>query len=624
MQFEFRGNLCAFLCCDCEEVLSGVKVRLYRNRQDQNVPALSVAEANDTLAILDEDAVKAKASSLLAETETDADGNFSFQLGDKQKYDGGAFEIDVYCGNVPHRKPTKTPPKPLQFSITTLQPLWKQTETGALAYWKYCIPYRFWCGFRHRFGAWTICGKVVACDQREQLPIAGVKVSAFDVDWIQDDALGSAVTDGSGHFRIDYNAIDFMRTPFPFINIELFGGPDLYFKIEDSSSNVLLDEPPSRGRQRDRENVGPCFCVDLCIDKPPITKHAWFTHVGDFAINSDFNLATGKSLHKAPFGQVGAHGGPDFGFYDGIFGKGLRLIGDCPTTHPSGTDPMRYRFLYAVPNTSATLVPITGAAVFSIQVGTRPIAWDFGFGPVTTFQSIVIAGAGGSINPPPVPVLGPPNVNMGPVPPSVQMPDANGWVIVDPLATNGAYSGPLIRFLSSAAVPGGSAATVGDAAGNPPGSLKNGTAIRIIFEAEPVTGPTISSPKLTNDLPKILINNWDEIRLLNLLQFGVSCCTPLTNALDIQYTTDHELMLAWSLGISSCASNFGWVAPVLPSGPTVPKPRGDNGTAHVDLTLPVPWPGCSYLLELSTTRALTDGDDDDPGRTTPLTFCIDR
>ena len=60
----------------------------------------------------------------------------TFKLGDKQGYDGGAFEVDVYCGTVPHRKPTRKPPTPVQFSITTLQPMWKQTEMGALAYWQ--------------------------------------------------------------------------------------------------------------------------------------------------------------------------------------------------------------------------------------------------------------------------------------------------------------------------------------------------------------------------------------------------------------------------------------------------------------------------------------------------------
>src|SRR5436305_4316288 len=192
MTFEFRGNLCGFLCADCQEVLSGVKVRLYRNRADQNVTALSVANPKDTLAILDDKAIKAKASSLMAETETDDAGNFVFTLGDKEKYDGGAFEIDVYCGTVPHQKPTPKPPAPLQFSITTLHPMWKQTEQGALAYWRYCVPARFWCGFRHRFGAWVICGRVLGCDKEQSLPVPNVTVLAFDRDWIQDDPLGPA------------------------------------------------------------------------------------------------------------------------------------------------------------------------------------------------------------------------------------------------------------------------------------------------------------------------------------------------------------------------------------------------------------------------------------------------
>src|SRR5450432_537605 len=105
MQFEFRGKLCAYLCTDCQEDLSGVKVRLYRNRSDQNVTALAAASTNDTLAILDEDEIKAKAKFLIAETDTKDDGSFSFSLGGDQKYEGGAFEIDVYCGTVPHRKP---------------------------------------------------------------------------------------------------------------------------------------------------------------------------------------------------------------------------------------------------------------------------------------------------------------------------------------------------------------------------------------------------------------------------------------------------------------------------------------------------------------------------------------
>jgi hypothetical protein len=625
MNFEFSGKLCGYLCSECVEDLSGVKVRLYRNRQGQNVTGLAVANPKDTLAILDDDEVKAKTGSLIAETETKADGSFTFQLGAEQKYEGGAFEVDVYCTTVPHLKRSSKAPKPLQFSITTLQPLWKQTDRGAAAYWQYCVPERFWCGIRHKFGAWTICGRVLDCHQEVQTAVAGVKVSAFDVDCIQDDYLGFAITDATGHFRIDYLAIDFKRTPFPFINIELFGGPDVYFKIEAPGGGVLLDEPRSRGRDKDREDIGPCFCVELCVDQPVSHKHAWFTHVGDFDINSDFDLVTGKTSHAAPVGMADAHGGPGFGFYDGINGYGLKLVGDCPATHPNGGDPMRYRFLYEHPSNPGVLVPLTGTSRISAQVvGTRPVNWDFGFGPIETFQSIVVAGTGGTTSPPPPPVpavIPPPGTSWGPVPPAVIIPDANGWVTVDPTVTNGALSGPLIRFISASAVPGGSATSAGDLAGNPPGSLKNGTVIRIVFEAEPVTGPSIGSPTLTNDLKKILINNWLDVNLLDLVQFAGGCCTPLTNALGIKYTTEHELMRSWSLGISSCASSLGWVAPVLPSGPTGAKPRGDNGTDNINTTT---WPGCSYLVSLSTTRSLTDGEQDDLGRTNQLTFCICR
>lgn len=622
MDFEFRGKLCAYLCADCEEYLSGVTVRLYRNRENQNVTALAVAEPKDTLAILDDDAVAAKASFLIAETQTGPDGSFTFNLGPEQRYEGGAFEVDVYCGTVPHRKPTRKPPKPVQFSITTLHPMWKETDRGALAYWQYCVPERFWCGIRHRLGAWVICGRVLACDQKPPLPVPNVTVSAFDRDWLQDDPLGTAVTDPTGHFRIDYNAIDFMRTPFPGFNVELLGGPDVYFKITGPGSVVLLDEPPSRGRDRDRHDISSCFCVDLCIQNPPPLKHAWFTHVGDFAINSDIDLTTGKTAHASPFGLPGAHGGPGFGFYDGISGFGLKLIGDCPATHPASGDPMRYRFWYEHPSNPGVPVPITGAALSGQQIGTRPITWDFGFGAVQTFQSIILAGVGGSVNPPPLPgPAGPPNTNWGPVPPAIQMPDANGWVIVDPLVTNGALSGPLVRFISSTAVPGGASTSPGDSAGNPPASPKNGTPIRIVFEAEPVGGATIAGPLLTNELSKILINNWVEVNLLNLVQFSAGCCTPIGDNLDIEYTTDHELMRSWSLGISSCASTLGWVPPALPSGPTVPHPRGDAGTAGLST---VGWPGCSYIVQLSTTRSVTDGEQDDTGRTNYLTFCIDR
>lgn len=612
MNYVFRGRLCGYICDECSEALAGVKVRLYRTRQDQNVTALAVASPKDTFALLSDAEVRAKQPALLGEFDTNAAGEFVAELGEKQGYNGEAFEVDVYCGTVPGRKPTPKPPKPLQFSITVLQPLWRQGERGLMAAWDYCISQRYWCLVRSKFDAWVICGRVVICDT--QTPVSSVKVSAFDVDWLQDDALGSAVTNANGKFRIDYLAADFKKDVLG-LNIELFGGPDLYFKIESLSGTVLLNEPSSRGRAPDRENVGNCFCVKLCVKEAPPVTHAWFTRVGDFALYSDINYLTdGRTTHAVPFGFANAHGGPGFGF----FGN-LKLVGDCPTTYPTGGPPMRYRFLYEVLGSGAGPQPMVSANIVSVVVGSRPITWDvFGTGPIVTSQPIYVAPGGATIPPGPTPppmVLPPPGTPWGPIPPVVLGPDANGWVTMDPAATNGGFSGPLLRFASTTVVPGGGAPSSGP--GVAPASPKNGTMLRIVFEAEPTTGPAISTPTLTNQLDNIYVNNWSDVNDLNLAQFmgpGNTPCSGLTNALDIMYTSDHELMAAWNVDVSSAAA-FPAIAPPLPSGTT---PRGAAATRSLNIAA---WPACSYRVTLTTRRMLTDGEIEDSGHTNLVTFC---
>ena len=262
--YIFRGKLCGTLCGACEEPLAGVKVRLYRLRPGQDAARLAVADPKTTLALLDAGQISAKQGSLLGEFDTDAEGGFTAELGGD--YDGGAFEVDVYCGTVPHLPPRPHPPEPVQFSITTLQPQWRERGDALQAAWNYCLPPRLWCYIRARFDAWVICGRVTVCRTGE--PAEGVRVFAFDRDWLQDDPLGSGLTDATGHFRIDYSGADFRKGTF--INIELFGGPDVYFRIETVGGDVLLAEPPSEGRAPGRENIGPCFCVELCVEQPPV------------------------------------------------------------------------------------------------------------------------------------------------------------------------------------------------------------------------------------------------------------------------------------------------------------------------------------------------------------------
>ncbi len=601
MSYIFKGKLCGYICGECQEPLAGLKVRLYRTRKEQNITALAVANPKDTLNILSENILKEKESSLIAETEIDEQGNFQFELGKKQKYDGEAFEIDIYCKTVPRLKSLPDKQEPVQFTITVLQPQWKKIGEKYVGVWEYCIPWRFWCALRARFGAWVICGRVTVCNTK--VPVAGLKVYAFDVDWLQDDDLGFGITDGDGKFRIDYSFSDFNKTPFsPFINFELIGGPDIYFRVEDSGGNVLLNEPRSRGRQNDRENAGPCLCVDLCVDievVPPF-NNPWFTHVGDFHIITDINSVSG--LTNAP---VFGHGGPNYAFFGG-----MKLKGFCPKTSPSGPSlPMRYRFRYAPLATPLALTPISGDKVLPVLVGSRLIQWKlFDNNLVWTFQSIYVQGSGATPDPTPTP--GGPGP-WGSVPAHIIVPDADGWINVDQNGLDEGFYGPLIRFNSVVAIPGGAAP--GDGAGNPVTDPKNGTPIKIVFEAGPVGGAVTFS----NELSNVLVNNWREVRQLNLQQFtggGSGSCSDLMNDLNILYTTDHQQLASWSIGISSAAT-IPPIAPPLPSGAT---PRGGFGNRHIDIST---WPSCSYLVGLTSRRALTNGENDDDADTSHVTFC---
>ena len=152
MAYIFRGRLGGFICAQYPEVLSNVQVRLYRNRPEQSVTLLAVANPEDTSVILTDKQVKEKESSLFAETETNNEGVFIFELGEKQNYRGEAFEVDVYCVTMPHQKVAPNPPPPCQFTITTLQPLWRQSDTGFLWVWDYCLPAHFWSAIRGLFG----------------------------------------------------------------------------------------------------------------------------------------------------------------------------------------------------------------------------------------------------------------------------------------------------------------------------------------------------------------------------------------------------------------------------------------------------------------------------------------
>jgi hypothetical protein len=493
-------------------------------------------------------------------------------------------------------------------------------------YFNLFIPQTIWCGLKKQVDAWTVAGRVATCDGDS--PVGSATVIARDVDCTQSDLLGQAVTNGLGIFRIDYMGDAFRKGTF--IDVELFGGPDLYFEVHDSGGNPLLTEDPSAGRQFGRCDSGPCKCVRVCVDTPPPVTHAWFTHVGDFEINFDIDPTTGLSSQAANIGLPNEHAGPGYAFFDGDHGWGIKLVGDCPKLHPAGGEPMRYRFLYEdLDNDPGVLHPITAAMLSGVVVGSRPITWDpFGLGTGVFAQSIIVGPTGDEIPPGPTPPPpGPPVGSWGPIPNIYLKPDADGWVTMDPTTNLNGYSGPLLYFRTAAVVAGGGAPN--DGVGNAVSDQKVGRPLRIVFEAEPTTGPTISSLTLGNELPKLMVNNWSEVILLDLEEFvAANCCSPIDASLGILYTADHQFMLNWGVGISSCASGMGWVAPALPPAVLPPSPppsgasaRGGFGTSRHNTAA---WPNCSYVVSIGTTRKLTDGEDEADGSSLQKTFCIEH
>jgi hypothetical protein len=180
-------------------------------------------------------------------------------------------------------------------------------------------------------------------------------------------------------------------------------------------------------------------------------------------------------------------------------------------------------------------------------------------------------------------------------------------------------------FVSTGAVPGGSAAPGEPKAGTaPPAPVKNGKDCEIIFEATRVStidnvNKGLANPDYTNSLAKARINNWFQVAWIDLDEFnkpGATRCSPLTNTLGIRYTVDHEFLGNWSLKVSSASGKELTNAP--PPG-TNATDRGAWGTHSQNIE---EWPTCSYTATLSTVLRLTTGLANDQGGSIPVTFCI--
>jgi hypothetical protein len=587
MNYTFRGRLCGYICEECSEPLSRVKVRLYRSRSEQNVTALAVAAPKDTFVVLTDEEAQAKASSLIAEVETDDSGQFVFELGEKQRYNGEAFEVDVYCGTVPHRPPGRKEPTPLQFSITTLHPMWRETDEGFVAGWDYCISQRYWCWILHKFDLWVICGRVVVCGT--QTPIPGVKVSAFDVDWLQDDPLGTALTDANGRFHIYYVSSTFKKGTFS--NIELVGGPDIYFKIATTGGIPLLNEDPSRGRKPDRENRGNCFCVELCLDKdvvpPPTDIPPSFTHVGVVNIQTQIDSGTGLTIgdHRA--------------FY-----STLRLYGTVPKKlNGNQTEYMFDVAEYSPANVLGAAVQIQPAQIARTVIGQRLVLTGNIMNPVQVDDWTVNGG------------------------PGELKADftGDGWIKVPQDSNFYPNTGPqpaLIRLISESLAAFGTVNQAGIHAGssstplakdrhfqirmwvresgNPGSEIIAGTCVRIAIDNTLYDNVTHGGSWAPQSVSGQL-----GVSMVDIKELVGNGCGGIGQTLTVLYTSAHPNLGSVSLSMNGPGGPYGFTL----SPDAGATPENQFGTAM--LTPPALAKNltpCAYIVTLSTQVLLTNGD----------------
>lgn len=335
MIYNYSAKFNARVCQECLIHFSNVKVSLYRSREDESSTEPNIKRAFKELSAED---FKSMQSHLLAEGRTDECGDIEILMdSSKTKYQGESIEVIISFDKIPNSE--KALEEVEHFRMAVYQPKWERRENGLFHFSELILPAAYWCTYLRKHGIWVICGQVTACD-KPMTPIDSVTVKAYDVDWIEDDHLGSDLTDSDGWFIIYYDLSKFNRTPFsPFINTEWRGGPDVYFKIEgvdsDGNSVLLLEEPSSRGRDPDRENVSNCFCTKLCIEVEPedsgeLAKSAW-TGVG-----THFTIPDASTLND--FDTQGYAGTLKYAFTNVIrmTGQSLRF---------SNGNPIEYRFL---------------------------------------------------------------------------------------------------------------------------------------------------------------------------------------------------------------------------------------------------------------------------------------
>lgn len=617
MAYEIRGSLWGTLCHDVREPLAGLELRAYRSTGDRATEQAVAADKETFHEVADGERTGAP----LAVARVEDSGAYVLTI-DDEEYDGGPLDLDLYVEKAP--RPRQDPAaKPRQFAVTTLQPRWRQTRKDVVAVWEHAIPNRFWCHILALFGIWTISGRITTCDTAT--PIPGAVVTAFDADWLQDDPLGTATTDGTGHYVLTYLASGFRRTPFsPYVNVELTEGPDVYAKVE-LGGQPIITETQADGRQPGRQNVGHCFCLDLCSDKVvggPETVPHWQQVEA-------FDIHPGNGLPGSTFDTLG-YADPSGGAY--VFGGTVTLRGNCPLTDVVTGNPLKYRFLVGEytwtggtedPANPPTVAPASLTPVTTQVVGTHVgyVFYTDGNGQAQS-SAVVVSAADLDVDgfvqvaglPVTVPMFNPPGSTA-----VVNVSGSNFLRTFDLLELNTAA----FTALHPPKKPGGlPIQQAGETL--PTAEQEPVRRYRVGFE---VRDAVTNSPTHTDQLDAIIFDNSAVIATLDLEELRLNECNPLSSATTVHllYTVDHPHLRSFSVSITSNGP-AGHIPPETPSaafttgsysfrgGASGPHNGTNTGGVPIDVSLD---PACAYAVNLGwvTRRYL------DTGQTLQRLYC---
>lgn len=609
MEHTIDGQIYARICPQAEVPIENATVRIYRPREDIDTTRSASMDLKESFRVLDAGAVEEKSHRHLGDFELDGEGCFVASLREELDYDGEAVQVDLRVEALGGQEI-----EPVQATLTTIQLHWQQIEEGTReASWDCCLSPSDWCAILEAAGYYVVAGQVTNCETEE--PIDGLTVTARDKDIIQPDALGSDTTDANGVYAIYYPESMLEDTPSPFPDIELFGGPDLYFQIDSPGGTPLLEEDPSDGRQPGRENAKRCHCEDLCVDfTQEEGDDPLFTHVGNFNIVQDID--NDGTTNKARQGTAG----DGWGFHGAV-----PLLGFVPASHPDSGAQMYYRFLYRDQNGNET--PVAGDLVAPVRVGGYVDRSLGGAGLPGQFVELLVANAAYS----PSPLL--PTTRIEKLVPENghANDDKNGWIEVPSPHGDDLGWGEIMKFDTRAAVPGGSGGSATATSG--PTSPKSGTEIEVIFETTVDDGsgdPDLGKINRQSETVTLHVNNYGEVRELDVVdKNGNDIGCEVTDTAVVQYNADHEFLREAHVSLSSQASSHSGVTlPNRLAETTINRgsnPPGTNRQWQGDVNLKSKytgggsitdfdqWPACTYIARLHTHLALTDGYYNDNG-----------